>query len=412
MENRDLLHFIAEQQGEIVWYKELSENTLQDLHIPISDLRMGTVHTTVFNSQGAPLCHRAVYLNKRGMTINLKTDQVEYVPREKVTMHVDVLDPAGDMKVADMSISVTDANINPDWNDNTDMYTYAMLFDGMVKPPFPPGFIMQQASDPIGIVDIYMMTIGGQKINWPSVLGTEGDPEEYLAKAGFLNQVLDVHRLDFIESSLARIETMQFFNRYILKYNQVFPEYYMINKRYLSTNKPAKTRMSQSEKIRDMLESGVPVLDVIRSIKNYQLMGNKIVFFGPNSLLNQDGALIVMDGIKLGTDAGILKGLNPIDIDDIRVITDPTEVLMYTGLNNVGIIEIKSKSGQSEKEEQPENIRYNPTLYWNPFVYSLQDRRISLSFESTIVKSSYIVVVQGFTENGDILYEAKSFSVY
>lgn len=100
-----------------------------------------------------------------------------------------------------------------------------------------------------------------------------------------------------------------------------------------------------------MLENGTPILEVIRSIKPFNLSNNKIVFFGSNnSLLYQDGALFIIDGIQRGTDASILSNLNPFDIDKINISTNPIDIQRYTGLNSVGIIEIDLKKGDGMTE--------------------------------------------------------------
>jgi hypothetical protein len=89
------------------------------------------------------------------------------------------------------------------------------------------------------------------------------------------------------------------------------------------------------------------IFDIIRQVKPYQLMGSKILFAntGINSFSYQEGALIVIDGVKMGTDSGILNSVPVTDIEKINVYTDPSDVLRFTGLNSSGIIEIISKKG-------------------------------------------------------------------
>jgi len=89
------------------------------------------------------------------------------------------------------------------------------------------------------------------------------------------------------------------------------------------------------------------IFDIIRRAKPYQLMGNKIVFasIGINSFSYQDGALIVIDGVKVGTDAGILNSIPVTEIDKVNVYTDPIDIQRFTGLNNSGIVEIITKKG-------------------------------------------------------------------
>jgi hypothetical protein len=134
-----------------------------------------------------------------------------------------------------------------------------------------------------------------------------------------------------------------------------------------------------------MLENGTPLMEVLKTIKPFNMYGNKIVFQGSaNSLLAQDGALIIMDGISRGTDATILNSLNPYDIDKINISTNPSDIQRYTGLNSVGIIEIETKRGEDmiDKAQEPvsdnqqfespdyemkkdaKSIDWRSTLYW------------------------------------------------
>jgi len=411
----DRLHIIAEQRGEIIWYQDFQTTNTKNPEIPLSNIRRGIVNVTALSPGGIPLSHRSIYFDEnREMSVQLKTDQVEYLPKETITLSLDVYNSKGELDIADLSVSVTDANINPHWNNSPDIYTHSLLGPGRSEYPFSRDLFIDPTPGEIAMIDILSLSIQNKKFNWPVIFNLESNQPDESNPENFLNRVLDINGLTFVESLMAPIKNAQFFNKHILKYNQVFPEYFMVNKRYLHTTKTFRKRTSQEAKIQEMLESGVPILDVVRSIKNFQMMGDKIVFFGPNSLLNQDGALIVLDGIKMGTDADLLKSMTPIDIANIEVITDPTEVLMFTGLNNVGIINITSKSGRMEEEEddQSKSIKYNPTLLWNPYVYTIKESKISFSFESTVLKSSYTIVVQGFNEKGILLYKTKAFSVY
>jgi hypothetical protein len=89
------------------------------------------------------------------------------------------------------------------------------------------------------------------------------------------------------------------------------------------------------------------IFDIIRQAKPYQLMGSKIVFasIGMNSFNYQDGALIVIDGIKVGTDTGILNSIPVTEIEQVNVYTNPSDIQRFTGLNNAGIVEIITKKG-------------------------------------------------------------------
>ncbi len=412
-ENDDPFHAVAEQNGEIIWYRSCPAGKTIQLAIPVSDFPGGVIHVTLFNSRGDALSHRAVFLNKPNSTIQVKTDQNEYIPEEEVKLNIGMQNSEGDLIAADLSVSVTDANLNPDWNQDPDIFSYFQLGPGIGKFPFPPGYFNNNASKTALDLDVMMLTVRDEKFNWINLMGKEtGSPARETGQ-DIIGVIRNSYRLDHLGMLHAQIENSQFFNRYILKYNLIFPEYYLVNQRYFTEEKKEDPRLTNRNWIQEDLGTGMPILEVIRKIKNFQLMGNKIVFYGPNSILNQEGALLVFNGIKMGTDVSILSTLSPHDIANIRVITNPSEVLMYTGFNPVGIIDITTKGGAGSMEDTEDEPQvYNPTLYWNPFVYTLEEREISLSFKSTFMKSSYTIVVQGMDENGNPVYEKKDFSVY
>jgi len=93
--------------------------------------------------------------------------------------------------------------------------------------------------------------------------------------------------------------------------------------------------------------SDLNIFDIIRQIKPYQLNGSKIMFanIGNNSFSYQEGALIVIDGMKMGTDAGVLNSIPVTEIDKVNVYTNPSDVQRFTGMNNAGIVEIITKKG-------------------------------------------------------------------
>mgnify|MGYP000426327215 CR=1 FL=1 len=71
-----------------------------------------------------------------------------------------------------------------------------------------------------------------------------------------------------------------------------------------------KSKMSE-ESYKKQLENGIPVAQVIKSIKPYSLYGDKIIFpGGTNSINNQQGALIVIDNQPVGESFDILKNIS------------------------------------------------------------------------------------------------------
>ncbi len=125
------------------------------------------------------------------------------------------------------------------------------------------------------------------------------------------------------------------------------------------------------------------IFDILMQIKPYRMVDSKIIFTssGVNSINNQDGALIVVDGINSGTDSRILNGIPVADIAKITASTSVMDIQRYTGLNNVGIIEIFTKKGGNKdtiEDESDGNI--SNSLFWDPTISTNSFGRASISF--------------------------------
>lgn len=103
----------------------------------------------------------------------------------------------------------------------------------------------------------------------------------------------------------------------------------------------------KNESYKNLLQTSTSLLEVIKSMRPFNLMNGQIVFPGTiNSINFQSGALIVIDGQKMGTQADVLNSISPYDVDKINISLDPIDIQRYTGLNNVGLIEITTKHGE------------------------------------------------------------------
>jgi len=186
--------------------------------------------------------------------------------------------------------------------------------------------------------------------------------------------------------------------------------------------KPKET--STTEK---MLMSGSSILDVIKMLKPFTLKDNQIVFYGTaNSIMNQQGALIVIDGQKMGTSISAFELVNPSDVASINVSTNPVDIQLYTALNSIGIIEIKTKGANNTvkapemkvnavKQFSQDNFdhdswRYQTTLFWQPNLRADENGKIHLKLKVSEIKTEYNVVVDIVSENGISHQQKTSFS--
>ncbi len=202
---------------------------------------------------------------------------------------------------------------------------------------------------------------------------------------------------------------------------------------------PDPTR-ARSDSYKSLLATATNLLEVIKMMKPYQLMGGQIVFFGTqNSFYHQSGALIVIDGQKMGTSAEILSMISPNDVESINISLDPMDIQKYTGLNNVGVIEISTQKGQSTVEPaaiaaKPETIYQDgyrvprsfltteglkfesgkdlrTTLFWNPTLETDKDGKLTFSIPLSDVKSGFRIVAEGMDNTGRFFRGVSVFTV-
>ncbi|MDD4033382.1 MAG: hypothetical protein PHS48_09090, partial [Bacteroidales bacterium] len=184
----------------------------------------------------------------------------------------------------------------------------------------------------------------------------------------------------------------------------------------------AKNSKSPDIKKKEYYTRFANVLDIIKSIKMFDLINNKIVFSGGiNSIYGSEGALIVIDGNKMGTDVSVLNALNTSEIENIEVSTKSQDVMQYTGLNAVGIVKIKT-IGSGNIERYPDIVpsgqvtrkSFSPTpesLWWNTFVLSSQSVSKPIEFLPGEQKGSYLIRMEGIAADGKLLWGEKEITI-
>ncbi|HNX79081.1 MAG TPA: hypothetical protein PKJ24_04330, partial [Prolixibacteraceae bacterium] len=129
----------------------------------------------------------------------------------------------------------------------------------------------------------------------------------------------------------------------------------------------------------------------------------------------------------------------PYDVDEIKISTDPMDIQKYTGLNNVGVIEIVTKRGtmvapstanQVPKEELykdglriPRNFLtadalagqsgqdFRTTIYWNPDLDTGNAGSVTFSVPLSEIKSGFVVTAEGLTGFGKMVRASRTISV-
>jgi hypothetical protein len=164
-----------------------------------------------------------------------------------------------------------------------------------------------------------------------------------------------------------------------------------------------KREESANQKKEEGYSSDRNIFDILMSVKPYHIENGKISFgiSTMNSLNNQDGALIIVDGIKRGTDISVLSNIPVPDIARITASTNVMDIQRYSAMNNVGIIEItmKKNSAYGKKTESESSIKGN-TLFWGPNIITDKSGNASISFLNNRQSDDILITVQGMAGNG------------
>ncbi len=169
------------------------------------------------------------------------------------------------------------------------------------------------------------------------------------------------------------------------------------------------------------------VLDVIKEIKDYKIVNREIFFSGrtsPPGILR--GAVIVLDGIAIGTDIEILNQVSPKEVRNISISTWPSDIQKYTALNSIGVIEISTIRGREEsnlikiQEFQQDMLMINHqftvpdyqngdnpqtdnriTLFWEPDMLIQKSVAGKVTFYTSDKTGVYNCILEGTDQHGD-----------
>ena len=151
-----------------------------------------------------------------------------------------------------------------------------------------------------------------------------------------------------------------------------------------------------------LLEEGVDVKEAVYAVKPYQNYQGNIIFSGMiNSIKNQQGALIIVDGVKMGTSISILDNLNPRTIKSIEVHVDPGETLTHSGFASTGVVDIKTGEEYDDKVKVKEGDGLlSSNLYFNKTIPLLKNKNSRIIVPVNNKKGMFISFAFGYTKEG------------
>jgi hypothetical protein len=422
----NVYYFVGQMKGKVYWMETQKTSGTAILKVPLADFPSGVAEFTAFDSLKNLLAKRLVFINEnKQLNIDVKTDKQQYLPREKVTVTIQVTNEKGQPVEADLSLTAS-INGSKASSDNYDFFTYTTLRRDLIGYlPTPQWFFSgKQFSDKI--LDDLLIANGFKRFSWRTVLQvTESNP----SFTSMENNGIPITNMDYDKEAAA------YFARDISNSTQL-PGRPFINypansiKRILNSEKPKAGFVKDYSTMKDVPE-------IVYSIKPYKIVDNQIVFLSGslNSIGSQQGAAIAIDGVYRGTDPTLLNNLMPMDIDKVMVSTNPMDIQRYTGLNSIGIIEITTKSGSASKSDIETNIAKvdnnnldkefkgpnyekagnqksgsdnRKTLLWNPDIHIDDSGKALVTFFNGDISSEVIVQVEGISLRDEDLTGSKT----
>jgi hypothetical protein len=198
------------------------------------------------------------------------------------------------------------------------------------------------------------------------------------------------------------IEIRKYFTMHLIQITQSPGNQFIVPEKN-NAKKLHKKSESTNLKKQEGYSSDRSIFEILMEIKPYRLENGRITFgIGTvNSINNQDGALIVVDGIKMGTDASVLNTIPVSDIARITASTNTMDIQKYSGMNNVGVIEIYTKKNSSvlKKEANVAKDKSN-LLFWGPDIITDNSGKASINFINNNLSPEILISVDGIAANG------------
>lgn len=187
-------YFVVAQMQQQLLYRakaNLEQTTVITGTIPLNELPAGIIQVTVFTENNLPLAERIVFVRPNDYyfitDLNLPLKAVN--KRGRNVMQIDV---PGDLK-GNLSVSVTDADINQQVKGGDDIYSGILLTSDIKGYVHQPGYYFTSDVDSVQKhLDLVMLTNGWRRFKWEDVLANKWPtikylPEDYITLNGLVS---------------------------------------------------------------------------------------------------------------------------------------------------------------------------------------------------------------------------------
>ena len=165
----------------------LASRTIASGSLPLENIPAGIVQLTLFTEDSKPLAERIVFVNQDDyfFITDLNAPLKSTAKRARNVLQIDVPDTIA----CNLSISVTDASLNPAVNGEDDIFSHLLLTSDIKGYVHQPAYYFSGVDSAVQNLDLVMMTNGWRRFKWDDVLAgkfpvIKHQPDGYMAVQG------------------------------------------------------------------------------------------------------------------------------------------------------------------------------------------------------------------------------------
>lgn len=212
---------IAQMQNRIMYGAaiNLTQKTTVTAPLDTDSLTDGILQITIFNALSQPVAERLVFVNNNtyAFITDLHMAEQDMNKRGRSVLQIDV----GGKLLSNISVAVTDAEINPVGRNEENIYSNLLLTSDLKGLIFNPAYYFSSDADSVKQhLDLVMMTNGWRRFTWKQMIAGEWPLAKYQPDDGLT-----------IQGKIAGLSKTLLYNRpvtAILKTKTGKPDYYNI----------------------------------------------------------------------------------------------------------------------------------------------------------------------------------------
>jgi len=166
----------------------LSKKVTVTAPIDTDSLPTGVLQLTIFNAAKVPVAERLVFINHNNYSFitDLHAIEKNLAKRGRNVLQIDV----GDKLLANLSVSVTDAGLNPVTKNEENIYSQLLVSSDLKGYVYNAGYYFTTEGDSVmQHLDLVMMTNGWRRFKWDDLMADKwpvikNAPEGYLSVKG------------------------------------------------------------------------------------------------------------------------------------------------------------------------------------------------------------------------------------